>query len=332
MRCLAGGEDGRGLVPADSLLWASALLMAMVPVPVAAQGVVLVQGRVTSSSGSVLEGVRVELEGHAITETSAAGGFRFERVVPGEYSLRIAAVGYVPVVQRLVVRGDTAVTVRLEPIGYRLDSVVVTARTIQVEGRVRDPAGDEVLRYADVFTSQSPPTRTDGHGRFRLKDVWEGTPLALSVAAFGYLPLDTVLIPVDGDRYVFDLRPDTVAQRMIAHQVERIQQRSRGRESVVMRPLDRQALLRSGGGSLLDVLVARYSIHLRRVRCVYVDDRLLPPSMQDEMMGAMNADDAERVEVLFSGVMLRIYTRAFIRRMISGPVELRPLVAPLPCF
>lgn len=165
-----------------------------------------------------------------------------------------------------------------------------------------------------------------------MRDVWEGTPLAVSIAAFGYLPMDTILMPAEGDRYVFDLRPDPLVERMIARQVARLEQRSRGRLSVLMRSLDREALLHSGGGSLRDVIWARYSIHLRRLQCVVLDDRLLHPTVMDEMLGAINPEDVERVEVLFNGVMLRIYTRNFIRRMMGGAVVLEPLVQPPPCF
>lgn len=305
----------------------------MVPISAAAQADAVVRGRVVTQSGSAgIEGARVELEGHGVTETSAAGDFRFERVTPGEYSLRVAAVGFAPVLLQLTVRADTTVTIRLTPVGYRLDSVVVTARKIQVEGRVQDPVRDVRLRDADVFTNQGLPTRTNRQGNFQLKDVWEGAPLAVLVAAFGYLPVDTILIPSDGDRYVFDLSPDPVVERMIARQVERIEQRSRGRLSVLARPLDRETLLHSGGGSLRDILMARYSIHLRRLQCIVVDDRMLPPGMEEEMLGHMNPDDVERVEVLFRGAMLRVYTRNFIRRMVSGSVKLPSLVEPPPCF
>ncbi len=312
--------------------WAFALTAATMPISATAQTDATIRGRVITLSGSDVEGARVDLEGHGVTETSAAGSFRFERVALGEYSLRVTAIGYAPALLSFAVRGDTTVTVRLTPVGYRLDSVVVTARRIDVQGLVQDPARDLAVRDADVFTNQVPPIRTNGQGRFRLKDVWEGSPLAVSIAAFGYLPMDTILLPADGDRYVFDLAPDPVIERMIAHQIERINQRSRGRLSVLMRPLDREALLRSGGGSLREILKARYSIHLRRLGCIVVDDQPLPPFISGAMLDAMNPVDIERVEVLFRGAMLRIYTRNFIRRMISRPVQLPPIVEPPPCL
>jgi hypothetical protein len=71
------------------------------------------------------------------------------------------------------------------------------------------------------------------------------------------------------------------------------------------------------------VLRNEYSIHLSRVRCVLVDDKQLPPSVDGPMLGTMNPEDIQRVEVLFNGAMLRIYTREFIRRMIGRQVDLR---------
>jgi hypothetical protein len=304
--------------------WMFALVATMLPNPAAAQSDAVIQGRVVARGGSPeVDGARVELEGHGVTETSALGTFRFEGVAPGNYTLRVTGVGYAPAIMRLAIRGDTTVTVRLEPVPFRLDSLTVTARRIDVEGLAQDTVMDLPLRDADVFTSYAPSTRTNRHGRFRLTDVWEGNPIAVTVAAFGYLPLDTIVEPMAGDRYVLNLARDLVVEKMIAHQVERIEQRAAGRLSVLMRPLDRDALLRSGGVSLRDVLRAKYSIHLRRLRCVLVDDKQLPPAVDGPMLGTMHPEDIQRVEVLFNGAMLRIYTREFIRRMIGRQVDLR---------
>ncbi|MHB1327038.1 MAG: carboxypeptidase-like regulatory domain-containing protein [Gemmatimonadales bacterium] len=309
------------------LRWALLLTGLTVPSATAAQNAVTVQGRVTAvDRPATVEGARVELQGHGQTETSATGAFRFERVLPGSYALRVTAVGYAPAVLQLEIRSDTTVTVQMTAVGYRLDSVVVRARTVDVEGLVQDKVRDLAVVDADILSSQSPPTLTNRLGQFRLEDVWEGSQLALSVSAFGYLPVDTVLIPTDGERYVFNLVSDPVAERMIARQIERLEQRSRGRLSVLMRPLDREALLRSGGGSLRDMLRDKFGVHGRRIQCILVDDRVLPPSVDGPILGTMSAKDVERVEVLFGGVMVRIYTREFIRRMISGRVVLRPPV------
>ena len=304
-----------------------ALLAAALPIRAAAQTEAVVRGMVIAPGESpAVAGATVDLEGHGVTQTTAAGFFRFERVAIGEYSLKVTAVGFQPAVLRLTVEGDTTVTVRLERVPFRLDSLVVTARKIDVEGRVQDPGRDLPLRDADVLTSHGPPMRTDRRGRFRLKEVWEGGQIALSVSAFGYLPLDTTVVPLAGDRYVFDLVPDLLVERMIAQQIERIEQRAGGRLSTLMRPLDRDGLLRSGGGSLRDVLRAKYSIHLRRLRCVLVDDRLLPPSADGAMLGAMIPEDVQRVEFLFNGAMLRVYTRQYMRRLIGSRAKLRPPV------
>lgn len=305
--------------------WAIAAVIVLAsPVAVGAQTNILVQGRVIAVAGSEdIEGARVELEGHGATETTAAGMFRFEGVHPGDYSLRVSAVGYLPATLRLTIRGDTTVTVRLEAVPFRLDSLVVTARRIDVEGMVQDTVRDLLLRDADIYTSYVLPTRTNRLGRFRLEGVWEHNPIAVTVAAYGYLPLDTILIPTAGDRYVFTLTRDLVVERMIGQQIERIEHRAAGHLSALMRPLNRDALLQSGGGSLRDILQARYSIHLRRLRCILLDDRQLPASVDGAILGTINPEDVERIEFLFNGAMLRVYTREFVRRMIGRSDELR---------
>lgn len=59
-------------------LWAAALLAGIVPLPAAAQTTSTVQGRVIAAAGSPeIEGARVELMGHGVTQSSPAGLFRF---------------------------------------------------------------------------------------------------------------------------------------------------------------------------------------------------------------------------------------------------------------
>ena len=87
-----------------------------------------------------------------------------------------------------------------------------------------------------------------------------------------YFPLDTTLVPVEDAEYHFELSPDPLVTRMIETEVARLEERSSGRQSALMRPLNRGDLLRWRNASLADALRSAYSIHLRRVRCVLVDE------------------------------------------------------------
>lgn len=207
---------------------------------------------------------------------------------PGEYTLRIDAFGYVSESVPLTLDRDRTVTVPLEIAPFMLDSLVVEPRSIDIDGRVRDRENDLPVVDAEVLANRVPSARTNVRGRFGLDDVWEGVPLLLSFRAFGYLPMDTVVQPADGDEdYELHLAADPVAERMIEVQIARIQDRAGGRRAITMRPLDRDRLLRWTGAGLGDVLKSSYSRrHLQRVRCIFVDERLLPPEIDGDVVEA----------------------------------------------
>ena len=77
-------------------LMAILVLATAVPIPVLAQ-VVVVQGRVFQfGSRAVIRNATVDLEGYGAMLTTAGGTFRFEDVEPGEYTLRVEALGFSP--------------------------------------------------------------------------------------------------------------------------------------------------------------------------------------------------------------------------------------------
>ena len=90
-------------------LMAILVLATAVPIPVLAQGVV-VQGRVFQfGSRVVIRNATVDLEGHGAMLTTAGGTFRFEDVEPGEYTLRVEALGFSP--ESRVIEVDSTTTV-----------------------------------------------------------------------------------------------------------------------------------------------------------------------------------------------------------------------------
>ena len=74
---------------------------------------------------------------------------------------------------------------------------------------------------ADIFTNQVSPTETNSYGRFGIDDVFEDIPLRVIVRAFGYLPVDTILLPDEDEDYLFELVEDSLVERMIEVQVAR---------------------------------------------------------------------------------------------------------------
>jgi hypothetical protein len=297
-------------------------VLSIMPAPGRAQSHFMVEGRVIEPTGRGIENALVELEGSRQVLSSAGGFFRIQGVARGEWTLHVEAFGYVGISRDLVVDGDTTLTVALDIAPFALDSLVVSPKRIDVEGRVRGFEGERELRLAnaDVVTTQGQTTRTNGRGGFKLTG-WQGTPLQVEVRAFGYMPLDTILVPEERQKYDFLLEPDLVVKRMIAAAVRRLETRAHPLLAVTMRPLNREDLLRNRALSLDQLLHYRYGSRLH-VACVVLDERALSPEMADGVLTTMFAEEVERIELLFRGRMLRIYTRAFMRTLLGGGREL----------
>lgn len=210
-------------------------------------------------------------------------------------------------------------TIQLEASAIPLDSLPVELRAVDIEGVVRDPANDFSLV---VLTDQRRSTRTDAHGRFELGGVFEAVPLRIAVRAFGYLPMDSVIDPREDGRYVFELRVDPLVQAMV------VAVRASPRFLAGMRNLDRDRLLRYAGSAIVwDVLLFEYGEReLDRVSngCVLIDEvqHEVGPGTRALLMH-MLPEKLERIDFMFNGSMLRVYTREFMQQMASRDMPLR---------
>jgi hypothetical protein len=280
-----------------------------------------VAGRVVDSqtNAGVVNAI-VTLDAQRPILTGTLGEFSFADVAAGEYTLRVEAFGYVAASRSLRIDGDASVMVELEVAPFVLDPLVVAPREIEVEGRVRDPMKDLSLPDVDVRTSRGEAVRTGGRGRFEV-GAWDGVDLLLQIRAFGYLPMDSVVVPAPGARYEFNMTPDPIVERMIEVEIRRIEERAGGRRAITFRPLSRDDLLRRRGFTVMELLRTEYGDRVR-LGCVVLDERALTPAMADGVLRTMLAQDIERLEFLFRGRMLRIYTREFMRTMLGSGVEL----------
>ena len=313
------------------------VLATAIPIPVLAQGVV-VQGRVFQfGSTSGIANATVDLEGHGSTLTSAAGTFRFEDVDPGEYTLRVEALGYASESRVLVVGsatvGPVLVPLRIAPLP--IDSLTVELRTIDIKGRVRDAARGLLLADAEILTNQVAGTQNDAHGSFKLEDVLEGVPLRVIVRPYGYLRVDTIFVPNEDENYVFEPVPDPWVENMIAEQIGKIEERSAGRARIVP-SMNREDVLRyasAGTFTLHDLLDTEYRYYMPRVVCTLIDEEQILDSAQlGHILDTTLPQEVELIEFLFLDrlLMLRIYTREFMQEMFDRSIELRaPTLAPL---
>ena len=288
---------------------------------VQAQQLVL-DGRVVDADGEGIPGAVVELGRVQAILTDDEGAFRFENVEMGRYQLRIRAFGYGDEDVLLDLRADRTVTVALEETAFELDSLVVGAEKVEVRGRVRDPGRDRYLPAVEIRTSQGHAVLTDAGGAFEV-EAWENVPLRVVVLAFGYFAADTLVVPLDGgDPFVLELTEYPVVQAMLGAANRRLEARARGRVSVTMPPLDREQISLWGGNTLDEVLRVEYPAQRRRIACVLLDERPLTPFEAEGFLETTPAWEVERMEFLFSGAMLRIYTREFMKKLLARRTNL----------
>lgn len=318
------------------------VIAAALPSTAAAQAGAAVLGRVyDADTDAAVQNALVTLEGFGSTLTDPDGRFRFRGVTLGTYTLRVEGFSYAPASEQIEVDGDVTIDVPLGSAPLPLDSIVVEAGTVDYHGRVRDAGRDFSLVDAQVLVRGREPIWTDSHGRFDLANLPADVPVSFAVRAFGYLPVDTVLIPDDGQRYDFDLQRDAFSEAMIAMQVRRLEQRAGGRVMTGQGVLDRAEVLRyaTGAHTAGTMLAFEYPERtLRRIVCTFLDERQIDvvPGMGSEIaeaiLGHTLPEEIERVELLQfdtprtpdgKPLILQAYTRSFIMAMSTQELALR---------
>jgi hypothetical protein len=314
---------------------AAALLCARFDGAAGQTGWVVTGSVVDAGTGAAITNARVTLEFYGAVLTSNRGTFRFERVPSAAHSLRVQALGYRDYGTRLLVRADTQLVVALEIQPIRLDSIGVRLRTIDFDGRVRDPLTNSWIPDADVRSDQGHREKSNLFGRFDLDDAFEGAPIRVRIQAYRFMALDTTFIPDDEERYPFDLAPDPVMTRMIELYTTRLDERGGKYIYKYQPPLNRADLAEFAPNiTLRDVIERKYTRYtFNKIICYFIDE-------QEYRFGADDGDyrtsvfegtftnDLERIEVLeLPGgpglfLMVRVYTRQFFQRHAGVPHEL----------
>ena len=301
------------------------LLGACLPTIALAQTGSVVEGRVfDATAGAAVRNAIVDLEGRGSTLTDQGGYFRFEDIPSGPYMLRVDAFGFAVESRAVDVAGDTSlvVSVRYQPLP--LDAVVVESRLIDVSGRVRDPARDMSVVDAEVLTNQAEPEITGPHGRFEVEDVRANVPLRVVVQALGYVTLDTVFIPDENQRHELHLRADPRVEALIDAQSVRLHDRDSPTGTAMLQPMDRErALEYAGNHTVASMLDWEYGRRINRVACTLVNEVQWLFDWKPSTLTHILPEDIQRIEFLFEGQMMRVYTREFMREMINREVELR---------
>lgn len=296
------------------------------PAAASAQPGFTVEGRVVEKNGTAgIPDATLELEGisGSTAKTAEDGRFRFEAVEPGGYTVRVLRSGYRPRIQYVFVDEDVALILPLAESRIFRERSWKQVRTVgHLRGVVREGASGLPLPAVHILTDLGRSTTTGDGGTFLLDRVPRDHPHLVSVRAFGYLPLDTVVRPGASARWDFKLIPDPAVQRRIDRKVELLGQGSIGRFRVVG-SLSREALLASGAATLAEAVRVHFGSLADRVACFVVDDGATEPPADP---ASLSPGRLQRVEILSDGrrsseVVVRVHTRHFVRDLVAGAAE-----------
>jgi TonB-dependent receptor len=130
-----------------------------------------IAGRVSDSSGAVLQGARVQVQGRDLTvSTSAQGEFSLADLEPGSYKLQVSYVGFKPFEQDVTVKGGETQQVDVHmDVASANEEILVTAERPRGEAESinRTRSADNLLQVlpAEVITSLPNANVADALGR-----------------------------------------------------------------------------------------------------------------------------------------------------------------------
>jgi iron complex outermembrane receptor protein len=134
-------------------LWSVVACGAMAALPAGAQQI---SGRVTDSLGTAIPDARVAvLEANRSTVTDADGHYLVPGLPAGTFGVSVAAIGFAPVVHRVVVRGPVTLDVTLRRSLVELPDVQVTASPL-ASVSLTSPQPTSILSSETLATAQAP--------------------------------------------------------------------------------------------------------------------------------------------------------------------------------
>jgi hypothetical protein len=269
------------------------------------------------SDGTAIVGAEVEIVDGGRTETDAAGEFRLTGIPAGSYRLRVRALGFETTAQTIDIRGDTTLILRLDVEPLRLGELEARARTVSLRGRVTDAVSGAAVT-ADIFVRPGGQTRTSATGQFRVRGVPAGDTVVVFIESFGYVPQTIMLTPDADTALTVALRADPVTHRMMEIQLENLEKRARA-VPYRRRHIDGDEMT---NGTAYDVL--RYQFGVESAACILIDDNLRGSTAIGELK-LIPAHELSRMELIDGGTMVRVYTRDYLRQLVSGRIELRPI-------
>lgn len=306
------------------------------PVALSAQ-VVRVNGTVVNERLEPIRGATLRLTGADSTLTTGPSGtFQFEGIFPSGMILTVSAPGYdfrsIPLSP-----GNTTLTITMKSSITTLEKMVIRPKGVRIKGQVVDDKTGDALLFARVAIF--PDGRTvdaSNVGDFRFDSI-QGT-VTIVAEAIEHLPVQVQLNPSRDTSIKIRMPIDSVALRMIALQVTRLQKRSQAVPHT-FKYADRERIQiesRTSIAEMVDKLLIRpmnrrtLSSQSADDACVFYDDKKIAPGM---LLG-IYPELIERVEVYARGAMVRVYSKRYVmslagqeqlRKVLYLPIGMRPV-------
>ncbi len=158
-----------------------------------------VSGTVSDTTGAPIADARVTMiELRRSTTTSPEGRFAFTEVAPGQYRLSVSAIGFAPVLLRLVVgQEDTTVTIQLRRSVVELQTLQVTA-TPRATSLLESPQPVSALSSDELRLAQAPSLGETIQALPGVRSLSTGTGIGKPVIRG--LTSNRVLVIADGQR------------------------------------------------------------------------------------------------------------------------------------
>jgi hypothetical protein len=282
------------------------LLLLLAPCAVAAQ-TVRVSGAIVDERQIPLQGALVRLVGDLAQTTGTDGRFQFDSVVPGRYLVNVTAAGHRMQSIDLAITRDTTITVVMARLIVTLDTMIVRAGPVTIQAAVVDSATGDFLPQAQAILY--PHNRRVGamSGVFAFKNVPPG-PVTIVVEALEHLPTQIDLNPRGDTAIVVRLGIDSIALRMIAIQVKRLETRQRA-IPIAATVLNRDLVIQERAPTILDLVTRR----------MYGDPVSVRQAGGSAAEGCYFLDDAKVAPDVLEGVLPEVVERVEIYKEPGGP-------------
>ena len=282
---------------------------------------VRVSGRVIEEArGTPVAGAAVRLTGSSAQTTDSLGRFQFTDVVPGKYIVSVSSIGFRLRTVELAVGTDTAIVVQLARRVVSLDTVVVRPKYIRIRGTAVDSASGDNLLQAQAILYPDGKFVGAMSGTFTFDSVAPGL-VTIVVEGAEHLPVRVEFEATRDTTFRVRMGIDSVALRMIALQVRRLEQRAQS-VPYTMRSFNRTLIAEhrmSSIGQFVDRKLSRPIDPAMKARmsamsaCYFVDDVRVEPAMLDGLLPEL----IERVEIYRNGRMVRVYTKRYVGSLIG---------------